>query len=392
MCPVKIPARVPAPLAPRSVRFGLVGAAALALIAIAIAVTMAGCEKSCRSGTLFLDVDLGGASAANTLDVDVTVDGKVTHSTQALPGGRASGGLEIAFPSGYPSGKTVTVALTARRDGAPIATASKAIPVGSGCTHTAIAFPAADAGAPVDASDAGSGDARDTGDSAGDGRGGQSGGIGGTGVGGAGMGGSPGAGGSGAGGSTMPGACTTARDFSYTFMSNTEGFALSTFDDHDQTNLGALPPPGPSLILDTTTNEPGGAAGSGSLKLTVNFTAYDQYVDVILDPSPALNLARKIGCAQVRLTSGSFTGGIHFHASSGAASEGYAGGATPTLTVGTWTTVPLNFDTPVTRMDPWLSSDVVELGIQIFTGDPPFAGVPYPATGPTVFHIDTIAD
>ena len=374
-------AQLPARFLLSSLRLGL-GALALALALVAAS----GCEKSCRSGTLFLDVDLGAASSANTLDVDVTVDGKVTHSTQTLPAGHATGGLEVGFPSGYPGGKTITVALTARRDGAPIATTSRAIPVGGGCTHSSIAFPATDAGTPVDASDARDADA---------GRGGQAGGLGGAGGGGAGgsgVGGNPGAGGSGAGGAAMTGACTTARDFSYTFMFAAEGFSLSTFNDPDQTNLGALPGAGPSLVFDGTTNEPGGMAGSGSLKLTVNFTGYDQYVDVILDPSSALNLARKIGCAQVRLTSGSFTGGIHFHASSGAASEGYAGGPTPVLNLGSWTTLPLSFDAPVTRVDPWVSSDVVELGIQVFTGDPPVAGAVYPLTGPTVFHIDTIVD
>jgi hypothetical protein len=84
--------------------------AALALVALA----GAGCSKQmpCRPGTLFVHVDLGPYAAATRLTVQVTVDGEMRSEDLPLTSGAGSGGVEVKFPNGYPTGKQVDVVLS----------------------------------------------------------------------------------------------------------------------------------------------------------------------------------------------------------------------------------------------------------------------------------------
>jgi hypothetical protein len=114
---------------------------ALAVLAAAL-VSGAACERACKPGTLFLDVDLGSSRGADTLQVDVTVAGGTTkHTTRTLSGGPTTGTLEIDFPSGYPDGKRVDLEMTATKSGATLGTIAVSVTLASSCTHATIVFP-----------------------------------------------------------------------------------------------------------------------------------------------------------------------------------------------------------------------------------------------------------
>jgi hypothetical protein len=176
----------------------------------------------------------------------------------------------------------------------------------------------------------------------------------------------------------------------HTFDASDEGFGLSDFDPAGiDVNLGA---PGsgsaPTIALDPTT----GAPSPSSLEVTVHFTDYHQYVDVILpiDVAMPLDLTDRLLHAQIRLTSGSLSnGGVQLHASS---TTTYLYGATNFMTLAPdqWTDLPLDMrkvDTPG-----WDPRQIVQLGVQIISGGEPGDGTPYPDTGDAVFHIDTLSD
>jgi hypothetical protein len=168
-------------------------AGALVLVS---ALVIAACSKveSCRSGTLFLNVNLGRYTSADELDVDVSVTGAIDgnsprHTVLTLKAGATSGGVEVEFPSGYPTGETVTVTLTLLSGGTQLA--ERALTISSlppGCTTASVDFTATDGG-----TDGSAGRGGDTG-----GSGGRAG-TGGTGTGGTGGTGTGGTGGSGTG-------------------------------------------------------------------------------------------------------------------------------------------------------------------------------------------------
>jgi hypothetical protein len=77
---------------------------------------------------MFLHVDLGPFTAANAIDVGVSVDGAtvMTTSLPVTPGVRG-GGVEVVFPHGYPSGKRVDLLVTLKANGMPVAVHSETI-------------------------------------------------------------------------------------------------------------------------------------------------------------------------------------------------------------------------------------------------------------------------
>jgi hypothetical protein len=117
--------------------------AGLALAALAaVLASGAACERACKPGTLFLDVDLGSSRGADTLEVDVTVaGGAAKHTTRPLTGGPSSGTLEIDFPSGYPDGKRVDIEMVATKSGTTLGSIAVSVTLASSCTHATIVFP-----------------------------------------------------------------------------------------------------------------------------------------------------------------------------------------------------------------------------------------------------------
>jgi hypothetical protein len=174
--------------------------------------------------------------------------------------------------------------------------------------------------------------------------------------------------------------------FAYTFDNTALGFTLNTFPPAAPVVNLAAPDSGsaPTVMFDATIGNP----NPGSLKVTATYTDYRQYVDVIVGPNPHLNLTGKTIHARVMLVSGDFsTGRASLHASS--TGFLYGGGPYTTLAPGVWT--DLSFDLTTVTTAGWVASDILQVGIQFLTGDPPEAGT-FPGPRDVVFHIDTITD
>ena len=96
-----------------------------AIIALSLMAAMAGtaCEKqsSCRPGTIFVQVEVAPFITANQVDIDVSVGGGAPVHTQLhFPAGTRSGGVEVQFPAGYPSGKSVDITLALSAGSGPV--------------------------------------------------------------------------------------------------------------------------------------------------------------------------------------------------------------------------------------------------------------------------------
>ena len=93
--------------------------------------------------------------------------------------------------------------------------------------------------------------------------------------------------------------------FSRTFETSEQDLELSDYADPTNTNLAAAGSGStPTLVFDGTLGNP----TAGSLKATAHFTDYTQYIDVVVNLNPAVNLAGKTLHAKVRLASGAFAG------------------------------------------------------------------------------------
>jgi hypothetical protein len=151
--------------------------------------------RACRAGTLFLTLRLGAFSGADSLGVDVTIDGSVSPH---LPGmrlplsGASGGGVEITFPSGYPVGKKVTIVISLEKNSVALASRQVSTVLAPGCSVLEISFAGDDAGGDLNSGSGGSAGTASGGNGAG--------GTGGTAGAGGGSGGGAGAGGGGRGG------------------------------------------------------------------------------------------------------------------------------------------------------------------------------------------------
>lgn len=219
---------------------------------------------------------------------------------------------------------------------------------------------------------------------------------GGTGGAGARDGGVTGTGGGGGGGGGAGG--TVNLKINYTFDTTVQGFALNTYCE--MANLGGVPtsdagaqPCTVPASPPTVTLEPAdGSPSPGSLKVTVTFSDFNQYADVIINPTMPVDLTGRTLRAKAKLvsaTGGTFTGGAQLHASTGAT---YVYGnplGTSFATEGTWQdfAFPLNTVTAAG----WDPSMVVQIGMQFYSGMPITGGPTTLATPLTVvFEIDTI--
>jgi len=217
----------------------------------------------------------------------------------------------------------------------------------------------------------------------------------------AGSGGSSGGGTGGSSGGGTGGGGVTPK-FSNTFDTDKQMWQLSDYVDANYYNWGATTNADSGVGLDGGTaptfewNGTDGDPNPGSLKVTVNFTGFKQYIDPQVNIATPIDLTNRIIKARIRLASGTFpSGGIQFHVSSGlTAPNAYVYVSAPfinstSLTVGTWITVNLDTSTVAPTdgrtFDP---SQIVQIGIQFTTGDPYEGGTP--AFGQAVFEIDTV--
>lgn len=217
-----------------------------------------------------------------------------------------------------------------------------------------------------------------------------------------GSGGAPGSAGgrTGAGGSsTGAGGAAVPKNINYTFDSDVQGWAFSTFADTNTTNLtglypidggagdAATPDAGAGIAAPTLTwDSSAGMPGLGSLKISVTFTACNQYVDPginFMAPRDETGLAIS---GRLQIASGMFSGGAQLHATTGTSfAYAFAPVSIPT-TNGTFSTATLTSAGQAVGVD---FSMVDGIGLQIYSG----SVCPYPNAGvPVVFNLDTFVD
>ncbi len=140
---------------------------------LALLVVGCGSTKPCNPGTVLLTIKFDAVtSAADTIDVDVSVEGGTPQSTTlAHKPGMSTGSIEVYFPgAGYPPGKRLAITVAALAGGIELGTAtfdSAMLP--AGCAAVSVSLSAgADGGADAHASDA-DGDGGDNVDASGSG-------------------------------------------------------------------------------------------------------------------------------------------------------------------------------------------------------------------------------
>jgi hypothetical protein len=165
---------------------------------------------------------------------------------------------------------------------------------------------------------------------------------------------------------------------------------FNDFNGGSLQNIAVVTPPGgtpPTLTVNLTDGSP----APGSLQVGVHFTAFDQYVDPNVNFfQQRFDLTGKSLHARVRLVSGSFAGGVQFHASSGD-SFVYTGAffGPEQFPVGEWVPVTLDLTSGTAAgFDP---TQVIQIGVQLFSGFSSSGGA-FVDTGPAVFEIDTVTD
>ena len=107
--------------------------------------TAAGCRSTtpCNAGTVLVTVTFDATtSAADAIDVEVSVDGGAPKSTSlAHNAGDTKGSIEVDFPTGYPEGKRLDVTVIARKAGSLLGTATANVAtLPSGCGTVALSF------------------------------------------------------------------------------------------------------------------------------------------------------------------------------------------------------------------------------------------------------------
>lgn len=193
----------------------------------------------------------------------------------------------------------------------------------------------------------------------------------------------------GAGGSNTDGGTGTAA-FSFTFDKNAEGFGFNTFNPSAGGNVDDIDGgTKPTLTWDGTVGSPS-STPTGSLKLDVTFTDYNQFALISSGTKPWMNGTGKTAQVWVLLEAvdggHAFGGGVQLEASSGTSFAG-ASGAYTTLTAGTWKAVTL----PLTAAGTFDPAQLIQFSINFTTGDRPDGGT---FAGPVhaIFHIDTLTD
>lgn len=212
-----------------------------------------------------------------------------------------------------------------------------------------------------------------------------------------------GSGGGGTGGGAGGTGGTVVHLVNYTFDTTIEGFGLNTYCElmpAQNFNLAG------ACATDAGTDDAGSDAGAaaaeptltfesadgnpaaGSLKITATYTGYRQYTDVIINLPTPVDLTGKTLHAMVKLASSTpagFPGGTQLHVNSPTYFS-QSGQLVPNM----WTSLAMPLDATIyPGIDPTM---VNQIGVQVYSGDPP-------ATGPAAtfpftieYQVDTITD
>ena len=157
---------------------------------------------------------------------------------------------------------------------------------------------------------------------------------------------------------------TTPATFAYTFDTSPQGWELNKYVDTSRKNL-AEPASGsaPTLAWDGSTGNP----TAGSLKATATFTDWKQFVDAMINISPAKNIPGRVLRVRVKRVSGTFTGGAQIHANTGS-SYRYAAGTWTTIASGQWIELTLDLDAAHAADSAFDPTMVVQVGVKFDTG------------------------
>ncbi len=134
----------------RTGRHGLTAANfALVLLGVVAVLVADGCgnTRPCRQGTVFASLRLGPYGSADSLTIDVTVEGQVARQKVVALSGAASGGFEVTFPSGYPADTAVTIVVTLAQASVVLGSRTVSTVLAPGCTSIEFDFGGVDAGA-----------------------------------------------------------------------------------------------------------------------------------------------------------------------------------------------------------------------------------------------------
>jgi hypothetical protein len=193
------------------------------------------------------------------------------------------------------------------------------------------------------------------------------------------------AGTTGAAGSGSPGPAT----FAYTFDTSLQGWELNAYADTNRKNLAAPASgstPTPTLAWDGSTGDP----TAGSLKATATFTDWKQFVDAMINVSPAKSIPGRVLRVRVKLVSGKFTGGAQIHANTGS-SYRYAAGTWTTIASGQWVELTLDLDAAHAADSAFDPTMVVQVGVKFDTGGDGGSSA-FGSAVAAVFQIDTFSD
>lgn len=169
-----------------------------------------------------------------------------------------------------------------------------------------------------------------------------------------------------------------------TFDSTTEGFAIEAYHDLAQVNLGdpaSVATTPPTISLDDTQGSP----TAGSLKVTAPYSGASQYVDIqkSIQANPQ-NWMGKTMHVRIKVTSGTFRGGVQLYAKTGMAFV--FGGTYINFGPGSgWQEFTLNVTSPMTIIPGYDPTRVFSFGLQLNTGS---AGA---AATPVTFNIDSFS-
>ena len=146
-------------------------------------------------------------------------------------------------------------------------------------------------------------------------------------------------------------------------------------------------------IFEWASDDSESSTSSGSMKITVTFTDYGQYVDPVINSARRRRPSNSTLALKVRLLSGNFSnGGVQFHFST---TQSYTYGAGQWMDATTFTnnSVEDHVDRHGDRVAghggrAWDPSMVIQIGVQITSGT--MTATSTLPTGPLVFEIDTV--
>ena len=112
-----------------------------ACVALVLALFAAGCGgvRACRASSILVSLAFPDAGAgADTLELDVAIDGTPSKVNMFPLAGQTAGTVEIDFPSGWPAGHVVMLRARATAQGSQVAVGQTTITLPDGCATATI--------------------------------------------------------------------------------------------------------------------------------------------------------------------------------------------------------------------------------------------------------------